>query len=82
MQLLDNFIILALIAAAFFGGKKMSDSYHRTIISELQYQLRLSAAEKGMGYVAPPVKRVQLGQPFMDRLKENKRAVQQLNKNV
>ena len=81
MQIIDNIIILLLPVLAFIAGKKVSDSYNERIISELQYQLRLESAQKGLGYVAPPAKkqRVPIGQPFMDKLKENGRAVQQLD---
>ena len=81
MQIVDNLIILILIVASFFAGKKISDSYHASTIQELQYQLRLNAARDGVGYVAPPVKKklVPIGQPFMDKLKENGRATQALH---
>jgi len=79
MQILDNVIILLLPIIAFIAGKRISDNYNRHIIDELQYQLRLSAAEKGVGYVAPPPRKyVPIGQQFMDRLKENGRATQTL----
>lgn len=80
MQMLDNFIILTLIVLAFIAGKKISDGYHDRQISELEYQLRLYAAERGVGYVAPPARKkfVPIGQPFMDKLKENGRATQSL----
>lgn len=83
MQILDNIIILTLPVLAFIAGKKISDSYNRERINDLQYQLRLMAAERGVGYIAPPParKRVPIGQPFMDRLKENGRAVQQISPN-
>jgi len=82
MQILDNIIILALPMIAFFVGKHISDTYNASQIQQLEYQLRLSAAERGVGYVAPPQKkRVPIGQPFMDRLKENGRAVQQISPN-
>lgn len=78
MKILDNLIILFLPVIAFFVGKKISDAYHRDIISELEYQLRLMAAQHGVGYVAPPEKKryVPIGQPFMDKLKETGRATQ------
>lgn len=80
MQILDNIIILLLPVLAFFAGKRISDNYHQQTIDELIYQLRLNAAEKGVGYVAPPAKKkyVPIGQQFMDRLKENGRATQAL----
>lgn len=80
MQMLDNFIILTLIVLAFIAGKKISDGYHDRQISELEYQLRLYSAERGVGYVAPPARKkfVPIGQPFMDKLKENGRATQSL----
>jgi len=81
MQIIDNIIILLLPVIAFIAGKKISDSYHEKTISELQYQLRLNSAREGVGYVAPPQskKHVPIGQPFMDKLKENGRATQQLH---
>ena len=80
MQLVDNIIILLLIVLAFIAGKKISDSYHSEQIEYLVYQLRLNSAEKGVGYVAPPTRKkvVPIGQPFMDRLKENGHATQAL----
>ena len=80
MQILDNVIILSLPVLAFIAGKIISDRYHERQIQELEYQLRLYAAERGVGYVAPPVKHkyVPIGQPFMDKLKENGRATQAL----
>jgi len=80
MQIIDNIVILLLIFGAFVLGKRISDSYHEKQIQELEFQLRLAAAEKGVGYVAPPVKKkyVPIGQPFMDKLKENGHATQQL----
>lgn len=79
MQILDNAIILCLIFLAFFAGKKTSDHYYSDIIDELRYQIRLNAAKNGVGYVAQPShKRAPIGQPFMDRLKTNGRAIQQL----
>ena len=84
MQILDNVIILLLPVLAFWAGKHISDRYHEEIIDELRYSLRLNAAERGVGYVAPPVKRqrqrVPIGQPFMDKLKETGRAVQQIDR--
>ena len=78
--MIDNIIILCLIVGAFIAGKKISDSYHDKVIEYLLYQIRLNYAEKGVGYVAPPVKKkhVPIGQDFMDRLKENGRATQTL----
>lgn len=80
MQILDNIIILTLIVLAFIAGKVISDRYNERQIQELEYQLRLFAAEKGIGYIAPPTKKklVPIGQPFMDRLKETGHATQAL----
>ena len=79
MQIIDNIIILLLPVLAFIAGKIISDRYNDKIIAELQYQLRLHSAEHGVGYVAPPARKkvVPIGQPFMDKLKENGRAIQQ-----
>lgn len=81
MQILDNIIILCLPVISFFVGKRISDSYSNARIQELQYQIRLMAAEKGIGYIQTPVmKRVPIGQNFMDKLKENGRATQRIEK--
>ena len=80
MQIIDNILILLLAAVSFLAGKRISDSYHSEMLENLQYQLRLQAAQKGVGYVAPPRrKHVPIGQDFMDRLKENGRAIQAIN---
>ena len=80
MQIIDNAIIIILIALSFFAGKKTADGYNSTTIDELRYQFRLLSAQHGTGYVAPPARkqRFPIGQQFMDKLKENGRAVQQL----
>lgn len=80
MQILYHVLVLLLAAISFYAGKRVSDSYNASQIQELQFQLRLMAAEKGVGYVAPPVnRRMPIGQPFMDSLKEKGRAVQKIN---
>lgn len=77
--MLDNVIIILLIIGAFLAGKFISDSYNDKIVAHLEYALKISAADKGYGYIAPPVKKqVPIGQSFMDRLKENGQAVQAL----
>ena len=80
MQILDNIIILALPVIAFFVGKWISDRYNEARIKELEYVIRLKSAENGVGYIpAPQVKhRMPIGQPFMDKLKENGRATQKI----
>lgn len=86
MGMLNDAIVLTLIALAFLAGKTMSDRYNAGIIEELRYLLRLNAARDGVGYVAPPISRSAsryryrnvVGQDFMDRLHENGRAVQRI----
>lgn len=80
MQIVDNIVILLLIVLAFIAGKRISDNYHSEQIEYLIFQLRMTAAEKGVGYVAPPVKKkyAPIGQPFMDRLKKTGHATQAL----
>lgn len=82
MQILDNIIILLLIVLSFIAGKRISDKYHKSQIDEMDYIIRLQAAEKGIGYISPkPQKKyVPIGQPFMDKLNENGRAVQKLDR--
>ena len=80
MGILDNVIILLLVIGSFIAGMKISDRYHSLIESEQDYMLRLHAAEKGVGYVAPPRRQLTIGQEFMDKLRENGRATQRLGK--
>lgn len=74
-------LFLILFCLAFYAGKKVADGYYEKMIAEMQYQLRLTAAQNGVGYVASPPakKRVPIGQPFMDKLKQNGRATQQIS---
>ena len=80
MQMIDNSIILLLIVLAFVAGKRIADKYNQRRISELEYQLRLYAAEKGLAYVAPPVEPMPIGKDFMDKLKGYGRATQAIRK--
>ena len=81
MQILDNLIIIILPVIGFIAGKKVADAYNSNTIEELRYLLRLNAAQHGVGYIPPPVKRRRrniLGQDFMDKLHEVGRATQQV----
>lgn len=82
MQIVDNILILLLPVIAFYAGKKISDKYNSERIEELGYIVRLQATERGIGYIAPQTSKkfVPIGQPFMDKLKENGRATQRLDK--
>lgn len=82
MQILDNLIIIILFVVAFYAGKKTSDNYNANVIEELRYIIRLNAAKEGVGYVAPPVhrRRNTIGQEFMDKLHQNGKATQQIDK--
>ena len=82
MQILDNVIILLLIVLSFLAGKHISDRYNSQQIENLIFQIRLNAAEKGVGYVAPPQshERNPIGQEFMDTLRANGRATQAIRK--
>ena len=84
MNIVDNVIILALIMGAFLFGRYIADRYNTQTIDELRYQLRLLSAQHGTGYVAPPStrRRVSIGQPFMDKLRETGKAVQRLDNNT
>jgi len=79
MQMIDNIVIISLIVLAFVAGKTISDRYHEKIIAELEFMLRRTDIEKGIGYV-PPVQRTYnpIGTEFMDRLKKNGHATQAL----
>lgn len=85
--MLFSIVIVILVSLAFVFGKLVSDNYNNKIISytqemleEYKYVVRLIEASKGIGYVSPPIKRSPIGQQFMDKLRENGRATQQLNK--
>ena len=79
MQIIDNVVILALIVLAFIAGKLTSDRYHEKLLAHHEYTERLMASQNGVGYVALPEQRKShIGQPFMDRLKENGHATQAL----
>ena len=82
MNILDNVIIIFLIVGSFIAGKVISDRYHEKIESEYEYMIKVIAAERGVGYITPPDKkpRVPIGQPFMDKLRENGRATQVLSR--
>ena len=80
MQILDNIIILLLFVIAFIAGKKISDRYNQRRISELEYHIRLNAAEKGLSYVAPPVDFMPIGKDFMDKLRQQGHATQAIRK--
>ena len=83
MEIVNYILILVLAGTSFFAGKWTADSYHEKINRELLYQIRLNAAKEGVGYVAPPPRRrVPIGQQFMDKLKENGRAVQKIDPNA
>lgn len=82
MQILDNIIILLLLVLAFVAGKKISDGYHKAQNEALTNEIKRLSLMHGIGYVPPeqPVRKyVPIGQPFMDKLKDNGRAVQKLD---
>lgn len=83
MQILDNFIIIALHFACFWAGVRLADRYHREEKQQIDYEVRLAQARMGAKdyavYVAPPKKKAMIGQPFMDRLNKTGRATQQIN---
>jgi len=88
VSILDNAIILTLIALAFVAGKAVSDKYYSGIIEELRYLLRLNVAKEGVGYVAPPPVhtpryryRDVIGQEFADRLHTYGKATQRITRN-
>lgn len=78
MIILYGAIILLLLVGAFAAGKVIADRYHERIEAEYEYMIKVIAAERGVGYIAPPERKPQnhIGQPFMDRLRETGRATQ------
>ena len=82
-QILDNLIILSLIAGAFIAGLKLAGHYHRKFDEERSYQERLREARErapGKGPGGPYVSRQPISTRFMDKLKTEGRAVQKLEK--
>jgi len=70
-------IVLVLIVGAFAGGLALAGMYWRRLIEEWRYSCKILAADKGLGYIAPPEnKPLPLGQDFMNRLKTTGRATQ------
>lgn len=75
-------LFVSFVILAFVAGKRIADDYNNKLIARLEYLIREKELEKGIGYVPPqqPVRKyVPIGQPFMDKLKDNGRAVQKIN---
>lgn len=85
MDIIDMIVEAGLYAACFIAGMRTSDRYHEEQRRQIEYEVRLAQARmKAKDYAAyvKPVerKRMPIGQPFFDRLKNNGRATQQINK--
>ena len=85
MNILDNFLIIAIHVLCFYAGMRISDKYHEQERQRVETEVRLANARFHANdyavYVPPaPVKqkRMPIGQPFMDRVKQNGRATQQI----
>lgn len=86
MNILDNFLIIAIHVLCFYAGMRISDKYHERERQRVETEVRLANARFHANdyavYVppAPPKpKRCPIGQPFADRLAQNKRATQQIS---
>lgn len=85
MEILDNFLILALHVLCFIAGMKISDKYHHEKDQQVERQVRLAQARIRANDYAPyvaPVERkykAPIGAPFVDRINQNGRATQQIN---
>lgn len=85
MQILDNFLILAIHVACFIAGMKISDKYHDEKDRQVERQIRLTQARiraGDFGVYVPPIERKYrqpIGARFADRLKTNGHATQQIN---
>ena len=87
MQIVDNLLILMLIAGAFLYGKYLGDKYHKEAETEKQYALRkqyvrlkagCDADDPAQPYVAPPQASRPIPSEFIEHLRRNKRATMQL----
>lgn len=83
MQLLDNIIILLLPVISFVMGKRVADKYKQEQIDMLTDEIKRLSFMNGVGYLSQPQpvkKYVPIGQPFLDKLRDNGRAVQKLDR--
>ena len=86
MNIIDMIVEVGLYAACFVAGMRTSDRYHEEQRRQIEYEVRLAQARMKAKdfapYVAPPAKRrrMPIGQPFLDKLKSNGRATQQISK--
>lgn len=77
--MIDNLIILLLIVGAFLGGLALAGHYYKRLIDEWRYTCKILAADKGVGYIAPPEDPAfPLGSDFFEKLRENGRATKAL----
>jgi len=75
------FTSVAMIAVSFWAGMKTADRYHREAMQHEEYSLRLAHARMESGSYSSYVAPIQpIGQPFMDRLKSQGKATQQIRK--
>lgn len=81
MNILEDLFVLALVVFAFLYGRYDSDRYNSQLVEELKYQIRIISAQHGVGYTAPPPpRRERIGRQFMQKLKQNGRAVQKISR--
>lgn len=86
MDIINMIVVVGLCGASFFAGIHVSDRYHEEQRRQIEYEVRLAQARMKAKdfapYVAPPTKirRMPIGQPFLDKLKSNGRATQQISK--
>lgn len=78
MTILEVVILLLLVTLAFGAGLLVAGNYYNKLLSVHEYTEKILAADKGLGYIAPPRRRYVIGESFMNRLKENGRATQQI----
>jgi hypothetical protein len=78
MTILEVVILLLLVVLAFGAGLLVAGNYYNKLLSVHEYTEKILAADKGLGYIAPPKRKYVIGQEFMDKLKQNGRATQVL----
>lgn len=84
MDILVYLVLVITHFACFLAGLKISDKYHDEKQQEADYQSRLAVARQRAGDFSvlipkQEIKQMPIGQPFLDKLKENGRATQQIN---
>jgi hypothetical protein len=72
-KLIDNLLIVMLIAGAFVSGLYLAGRYYKKLLAELQWLLKVLVADRGLGYIAPPKDEPDspISQEFYEHMRKN-----------